>query len=300
MFPRNLNLFRFDVMPHADVEAALGKHRSREPGPQEFATQGFVSPYGRTDDRMTIRSGSYVGFRYQARHRDLRPTSVNEAIAKEIDAITKDEGRKVGTRERKRIRDDVVNRMLPHAPVISSNVFGWLDPINGWLVLDVRSRRNAEAVLSSLREAFGSFPAVPLAPDNEPRLLLTHWLATGEVPKHIALGAECELRDPTSHGAVVKCRNQDLDTDEVREHLRSGKQCFSAGLVYDDRVDLVLSADLTVTGLRPLDVILEAQGGEHDSEDAEIESDFALATLEVAGLLAFLEDAFKIRRPRSA
>jgi recombination associated protein RdgC len=300
MFPRNLNVFRFDVMPHNDVDVALTEHRCREPGPMELATRGFASPFGRSDDRMTIRSGPFVGFLYRAMHRDLRSRVVLDEVAKEVEKIDQDEGRKVSGRERKRIRDDVVDRLLPNAPVIAQQVFGWFDPINGWLVLDVRSRKVAENVLSQLRDAFGSFPAVPVAPDASPRLLMTHWLATGEVPRVIALGDECELRTTDTHGAVVKCRRQDLDTDEVREHLRTGKQCFAAGLVYDDRIAFVLSESLAISGLRPLDVILDSKADAPESADAEHESNFALATLEVSGLLAFLEDTFKIARPRSS
>ena len=300
MFPRNLNVFRFEVMPHGDIEARLADHRCREPGSMEFTTSGFVSPFGRSDDRLTIRSGPFVGFQYQAMHRDLRNQVVLDELAKEVEKIAESEGRKVNGRERRRIKDDVINRLLPHAPVLSRRVFGWFDPINGWLVLDVSSRRVAENVLSALREAFGSFPAVPLAPKEDPRIVMTHWLATGQLPKHLTLGDTCELRDTAALDSVVRCRRIDLDSDEVREHLRSGKQCFSAGLVYDDRISFVLTSTLAITGMRPLDVILDEQADSAESADAEHESNFALATLEMAGLLTFLEDTFKIPRPRSA
>ena len=66
----------------------------------------------------------------------------------------------------------------------------------------------------------------------------------------LVLGDECELRDPAEAGAVVRCRRQDLESDEVREHLKSGKQVFQLGLEYDERVSFVLGEDLTVRKLR--------------------------------------------------
>ena len=43
-----------------------------------------------------------------------------------------------------------------------------------------------------------------------------------DLPKGFVLGDECELRDPVDSGAIVKCRRQELDSDEVREHLSKG------------------------------------------------------------------------------
>ena len=116
-----------------------------------------------------------------------------------------------------------------------------MDARDGWLVVDSSSRKVAEQVVTRIREALGSFPAVPLAPEVSPRAVMTDWLADGNLPAGFALGDECELRDPaTATGAVVRARRQDMDSEEVREHLRNGKQVFSLGLVFDDRMTFVL------------------------------------------------------------
>jgi hypothetical protein len=87
---------------------------------------------------------------------------------------------------------------------------------------------------------------------------MTDWLIHGKLPKGLALADECELRDPAEAGAVVRCRRQDLESDEVREHLKSGKQVFQLGLVFDGRVGFVLGEDLVVRKLRFLDQVLDS------------------------------------------
>ncbi|MGE7139637.1 recombination-associated protein RdgC [Luteibacter sp. NPDC031894] len=304
MFPRNLTLFRFGAPPRPhvrDLQEAIAEHKVRDPGPMEFGTAGFVSPYGMADDRLGIAHEQVFGFIYQQRTRDLSARALNDEVAKRVQKISDDESRKVGGRERKEIRDDVLNELLPRALVSSSNTRGWIDLAGGWVVLDTRARRRAEEVLSQLRQAFGSFPAVQLSPEESPRQLMTHWLATLELPEGFALGDECELRDPaTAAGALVRCRRQDLDTDEIREHLRVGKQCFATGLVVDDRLSLVLADDMSMRMVRPTDVVIDESLAEHDSADAELESQFALAVLEVHRLLARLEHIFRISRPEVA
>jgi recombination associated protein RdgC len=303
MFPRNLTVYRIGAPPRSsidEIEAELALHTTRDPGPQELSASGFASPYGPTGDRLVVRHGRTVGFTHQLRVRDITARAVNEEVTKRAQKIADDEDRKVGARERKGIRDDVWNELLPRALISTRATRGWIDLGDGWVVIDTRSRQRAENVLSQLREAFGSFPAVRLAAEESPRLLMTHWLATGEMPAGLTLGDECELRDPaTSHGAVVRCRRQDLDTDEIREHLRSGKQCFTTGLTFDDRLDLVLAEDLSIRALRPTDVLLDSALQEHESQDAEVENNFALAVLEVTRLLTHLETTFRIPRPEA-
>lgn len=300
MLPRNLTLFRFGTMPSNDIAADLAHYCVREPGPQEMATSGFASPYGLIDDRLTVVANGCTGFVFMQYERVLPAASVLDAVTKKVQKIASEEGGKVGRKERKRIHEDVLATMMPHAPVKSRRIAGWIDPKHGWLVIDTPSRRNAEAALSKLREAFGSFPAVPLAPEEAPRVLLTDWLANDTLPSALSLGDECELRDPaTATGAIVKCRRQELDADEIKEHLRGGKQAFQVGFVFDNRMTLVLSHDMAITRLRPLDILTDEKA-DAENHAMQVESDMALATLEVRRLLAFIEQQFKLPRPAEA
>jgi recombination associated protein RdgC len=301
MFFRNLTLFRFSPSVADDLsrlDEVLPEHRLRPVGPMEFATRGFISPLGVSDEAMTHTVGPYTMVRGGSENRLLPAAVVHDEVAKRVQKITEGEGRKVGGRERKRLKDDVLNELLPRAFVRSSCLAAYVDTRSGWMVVNTASRGAAENLLSQMREALGSFPAVPLAPEESPRTLLTHWVATGVLPTGFALGDEIELRDPaTASGAIARCRRQDLDTDEVREHLRTGKQVFRIGLLFDDRISFVLGEDLVVRKLRFSDVVLDEQAEGHESAAAERDSSFALMTLEYGRLLDKLAAVFKLPRP---
>lgn len=295
MFPKNVIFFRFSVPLREDIEEALKEHTVRDPGTMELAAAGFSSPYGRTDDRMLVRHGKVLGFVYEVRERDLTPRAVNAEVQRRVDKIVDEEDRQVRTRERVRLRDDVLQELLPKAVILARMTRGWIDLDNCRVVVDARTRKRAEEVLSGLRGALGSLPALPPAPYEDPRTLMTAWLAEATPPKGVALGDECELRDPCgSNGSLVRCRRQDLDTDEIREHLRSGKQCFSTGLFFDDRLGFVLADDLSIKALRPTDLVLDDGADSHESMAQEVEGNFALAVLELNRLLAFIEQEFRV------
>jgi len=302
MFFRNLTLFRFSPAVAADLdrlEEALGGHRLRPCGPLELSTRGFVPPVGRGEEAALTHSVNACTWVSVGGEDKLLPAAVvNDELQRRVRKIAEEEGRKVGGRERKRLKEDLLNELLPRAFVRSSRLSAYVDRKHGWLVLDTASRKSAENALTQLREALGSFPAVPLAPEEGPRVLMTDWLATGRLPGGLALGDECELRDPASNaGAIAKCRRQDLDAEEVKEHLRNGKQVFQLGLVFDDRMSFVLGEDLVVRKLKFLDVVTEELGDSHEDAAAEADARFALFTLELERLLAKLEEWFGLPRP---
>jgi len=285
---RNITLFRFSPLVGMDVSVRLPvvvhEHPLRDVGPLEMSTQGFVPP--------TIHSGEFVGAQVGTQSKILPAAAISLRVARKVAEIAEREGRKVSGRERKRIREDVITDMLPGAPVREARISSYADTIRGWLVIGTASRKAAENVVSQYREALGSFPAVPLAPEEGPRVLMTDWLANGSLPAGLALGDECELRDPASNtGAIVRCRRMELESNEVREHLRNGMQVYRLGLVYDDRLSFVLGEDLTLRKVTLLDDCFP------DDEPTEQQAMFTLATLELNRLLAAMAEWFAIPRP---
>ncbi len=302
MFFRNLTLFRFSPAVADDLkrlDEVLGEHRLRPCGPLEMFTKGFVPPVGRGEDAPLTHAVKHCTWLTVGGEDKLLPAAVvNDELQRKVRKIAEEEGRKVGGRERKRIKEDLLTELLPRAFVRSSRMSAYVDQKHGWLVLATSSHKSAENALSQIREALGSFPAVPLAPEEGPRVLMTDWLATGGLPAGLALGDECELRDPaTATGAIAKCRRQDLDADEVKEHLRNGKQVFQLGLVFDDRISFVLGEDLIVRKLKFLDVVMDELGDSFEDASAEADAGFALLTLELERLLAKLEEWFGLPRP---
>ena len=301
MWFRNLTLFRFSessAKALKTLEAKLGEHRLRRCGPMELSTKGFISPYGRAEETLSHRVGPFALLTVGREDRLLPSSVVNDELAVRLKKITEKEGRKIGSKERKRLKEDILTEFLPRAFIRLSKLNVYLGLKEGWLVLDTASRKAAEEAVSQLREALGSFPAVPMAAEESPRALMTDWVIRGKLPAGLVLGDECELRDPAEAGAVVRCRRQDLETDEVREHLKSGKQVFQLGLVFEDRMSFTLGEDLTVRKLRFLDQVQDELGEtDRDSGLAELDAVFALMTLEVERVLRKFEEWFGLPRP---
>jgi recombination associated protein RdgC len=296
---RNLTVLQFPPSCRAaieDLEQHAAPHRLKPLGGLELERSGFVSPFGRRGTALTHRVGEHLLFCVGSLTRLLPNAVVREAVQARIDDIAEREGRQVGGRERRRLKDEVLTDLIPRAFARSQQTWAYFDLSRGWLVVDTASRKVAEAVVARVRDALGSFPALPLAPETSPRLRLTAWLANEALPAGLQLGDESELRDPSEQGGIVKLRRHELDGEEVQEHLRAGKVGVQLAVTLNERVSFVCGEDLVVRRLKFLDIV-ETERGEEASPDAaaELDATFAILAGEIRPLIECLSTQFGVR-----
>jgi recombination associated protein RdgC len=299
MFFRNLTLFRFPTsLDLSGLDAQLAEFPLKPVGALELTSRGFVSPFGRADsEALSHRIDDAIWLTVGGEDKLLPAAVVNDLLAKKIAEMEEREGRKPGGRARKRLKEDLVHELLPRAFVRPSRTDAMLDLEHGLCIVDSSSRKSAEGVVSEIRHALGSFPALPLNAEVAPRSVLTGWIAGEPLPDGFSLGEECELKDAAEHGAIVKCQHQELQSDEIAKHLESGKQVTRLALVLDDHVSFVLGEDLVIRKLKFLDgVVDQLEGNEQEDIRAELDARFALMAGELKRLFALLEPALKLSK----
>ena len=298
MFFRNLTLFRFPTtLDFSQLDTLLPEMILKPVGALDMSSRGFVPPFGRGDDVLAHRSGDALWLTVGGEDKILPGSVVNDLLAKKLAEIEEKEGRKPGGRTRKRLKEDLVHELLPRAFVKPSRTDAMLDLEHGFVAVDTSSRKNAETVVSEIRHAMGSFPALPLNAEVAPRSILTGWIAGEPLPEGLSLGEECELKDAMDGGAVVKCQNQDLQGDEIAKHLEAGKQVTRLALTLDDHLSFVLGEDLVIRKLKFLDgAVDQLENTEREDLRAELDARFALMSGEVKRLFVVLEAALKLSK----
>jgi len=297
VFFRNLTFFRFPAsIDFAEVDTLLPHVTLKPVGALEHSSRGFISPFGREEkEQFSHRIGDALWLTVGGEERMLPASVLNDALAKRLEEIEEKEGRKLGGRERKRLKDDLLHELLPRAFVKSSRTDAFLDLQHGYAAVDTSSRRTGENVMSDIRGMLGSFPAMPLNAEVAPRAILTAWIAGEPLPDGLSLGEECQLKDPAQGGAVVKCQYQELRCDEIDKHLDAGKQVSRLALVFKDNLSFVLGEDLIVRKLKFLDGALDhLEHIDEESRRAELDARFALQSGEIRSLFLLLEQAFKL------
>lgn len=297
MFFRNLTFFRFPTsMDFSQIDTLLPEARLKPVGPLEMSSRGFISPFGRDEaGPLSHRIGDALWLTVGGEDKILPGAVVNDLLARKIADMEQNEGRKPGGRLRKQMKDDLLHELLPAAFVRPSRTDAMLDLQRGFIAVDTPSRKAAEIVVSQIRSVLGSFPALPLNAQVNPRSVLTGWVKGEPMPEGLALGEECELRDAFDGGAVIKVANMELQSDEIAKHLEMGMQVARLALNLDDHLAFVFGEDLVVRKLKFLDGALDQlENTDTDGMRAELDARFALMSGEVARLFDMLETAFKL------
>lgn len=299
-FPPSLDvspLFEADADADAlicDNHTLLEDRRLKPIGPLELACTGFVEV---TEDALhhhLVFNGEACAWIAHGLTKKILPAAaVNEALAEKLKAIEEREGRKPGGRTRKRIKEELVNEMLPRAFSRTVRTDALLFPKRGLIAVATASRKTAEGVVSEIRAALGSFPALPLNAEVAPRAVLTGWVAGDVMPDGLALGYEAKLEDPAGGGSV-KLKDQDLVGEEINAHLEVGKQATTLALANGDRSTFTFSEDLALRKFRIGEAVMdEFNADEHDDAATFQAGVMTIVAAELVQVFGVMSEAFK-------
>lgn len=298
MFFKSAVIFRFNPsLDFSQLDELLPEAALKPVGPLEMSSRGFISPFGRGEEGLSHRISDAIWLSVGGEDKILPSAVVNDQLQKKLKEIEEKEGRKPGGKTRKRVKEDILQELLPRAFVKPSRTDALIELEQGFIAVDASSRKTGENVVSEVRRALGSFPALPLNAEVAPRSVLTGWIAGEPLPEGLALGEECEMRDAMEGGAVVKLKNHEMQSDEVAKHLEGGKQVTQLALVLEDHISFVIGEDLIVRKLKFLDgAVDKLENTEHDDLRAELDARFALMSGELKRLFTVLEHAFKLSK----
>lgn len=295
MWFRNLQIYSLTAPIGLSPEALhdqLEQHAFRPCGSLEPQSIGWDRPLGREGSSLTHAANGCIMVCARREERLLPSSVIREALDEKVAELEDAELRKLSRKEKQGLKDEIVLDLMPKAFTRSSRVYAYIDPVNNWIVVDNALPKRAEELLTLLRDSLGSLKVRPLALKDDPAAVLTGWVAKG-APADFLLMDECELREPTAEGGIVRCRRQPLDGAEVSSHLEAGKRTVRLAVEWNERIGCVLGNDLAVRRLRFLDLIQdEAAASNADDAAARFDVDFSLMSLELGRFIPRMIEVF--------
>lgn len=298
MFFKNAVVFRFpkSILPELEqIEDRIAENPLKPVAGLDLQSTGFIAPHGKGASALVVRQGANIWLTQATQSRVLPAAAVNEVFTARLEEIEEQEGSKLGSKARKQLKDDVMAEMIPRAFVVSSRTNIWINTELCVVVVDASSKKRAEAAISLIRQAMGSFPATQINPEVSVRGCLTGWITGEPIPEGITIGDESVLKDPVDGGATATLSKQDLSAEEITKHLENGKQVSRIGVTVNDHVSLTVGEDLVLRKIKLLDGAMEQiENNEQESQQDELDARFALFAGEMRAVLSTLFDAFRI------
>ncbi|ACA31966.1 recombination-associated protein RdgC [Histophilus somni] len=216
---------------------------------------------------------------------------IKRELEERIEQLEQKENRKLKKIEKQALKDDIVATLLPRAFSKNQHTALWIDTENNLIYIDTASTKRAEDCLALLRKSLGSLPVVPLAFANEPSLVMTNWVKENS-PQWLTVLEEAELKGSQDQ-AVIRCKQQVLDSEEMIGLLNSGKYITNLSLNWEEHLSFTLNEDASLKRLKFADQIRE-QNDDISKEDfaQRFDADFVLMTGILAKLTENLLDEF--------
>jgi len=241
------------------------------------------STLGREHQALALVQDQCAMFCARKQEKILPAAAIREICDEQAAKIAEQQGRPLGRKQRNQLRDEVLLQLLPKALSKSTYTFAYLDLSNRWLIVDASSSSKAEELIALLRQSLGELPAVLPKLKGPISDAVTMWLSTQETPAGFAFTDTCELRSSVDD-SIIRCRNLALDSEEISQHLATGKYLSKIGLSWQDRLEFVLHEDCSIKQLKPSDLLRESFENSSDA-DAQFDQDFALMRMEFASFL---------------
>ncbi|MEZ5492974.1 MAG: recombination-associated protein RdgC [Gammaproteobacteria bacterium] len=292
MWFKNIRLYvltePFQHSPEA-LEEKLAEHLFQPCSSYDKSSLGWVSPLGKEGEMLTHTVGDYTMICAQEQERLLPVSVVRDATEERVAELEERQARKVYRKERRQIQEDVFATLLPQAFVRNQQLYAYLAPRENLLVVDTPSAPKAEALLNLLRESLGSLPVAQPDVKRSPGDVMTRWLRDHKATHKFTIEHDCELYNPLDGSNVVRCKGQDLLTEELQVMLAAEKRVKSLGVMWNNILSCIVHDDLTVKRLR-FEGMQEDQGDPDPENPAQqFDQEFALMSMELAG---FFKDYF--------
>jgi recombination associated protein RdgC len=287
MWFKNLVVYRLPAdwaLSAAQLEEKLATRTLQPCSPFEMLSRGWVAPSSTGRLVHTIERQQLIALGVNQK---LLPASVIRQVTQErAQALEQEQGLPVGRRQMRDLKMRVTEELRAKALTRRRVTRAWIDPVNGWLVVDAAGVAKAEELIETLRDTLDSLAVTLIDTERSPQMSMAVWLKLGEAPLRLTIDQDLELRAANQSKASIKYTSHPLDGKEIQAHLSTGMLPTRLGLTWNDRIAFVLNEKLQLKRLEFIGMSKDKadEAGEIDAAE-QFDIDFTVMAGELAKLL---------------
>lgn len=295
MWFKNLQIYRLPApwaIDLAKLDEQLARGGFAKCASHEPMSRGWVAP--RKDGALIYANNRQWLLSLATEQRLLPSSVVNDEVRERAEVLTETQGYAPGRKQLRELKERVTEELMPRAFTRKRSTFVWIDPQNGWFIVDAGSQGKAEEVVEHLRFCLDELPLKLLHTQVSPQSAMADWLAGGEAPGGFTIDRDCELKAVGEEKSAVRYVRHPLNDEvsaEIKAHLAAGKLPTKLALTWDERISFVLTEKLEIKRLAFLDLLKEEAEKNAEHADEQFDADFALMTGELTRFLPALIEA---------
>lgn len=268
------NIIAYAVTPGFKIDPELLKRRpARHCGALEQHANGFCAP--RDDGELVYPVAGYQVICWETEDKILPSSVISDVVKSKIDQIEEEQGRKVGRKEAREIKEQTVDELLPKAFIQRRRTIAVLT--DKYLLINTSSLARSHAFMECLGRALENLHFRPLFPSKSPFIMLTGWASVNEAPAGFTLDNELELRSITDGASKIKYIHHDIGGPAVSDYIAAGKVVTQMAMTYNDRLSFVINDRLHFKKLAFLDIVHEEIEANTQEADDLFDADITIS-----------------------
>jgi recombination associated protein RdgC len=301
MWFKNLVVYRLPAdwaVSAAELEQQLATRTLQPCSPVEMLSRGWVAPSSTGSLVHTVNLQHLIALGVNQK---LLPASVIRQVTLErAEALAQEQGFPVGRRQMRDLKMRVTEELRAKALTRRRVTRAWIDPTNGWLVVDASGVAKAEELIELLRDTLGTLAVQMIETQRSPQMSMAVWLKLGDAPLRLTIDQDLELKAANQSKATIRYSHHPLDGKEIQAHLAAGMYPTRLGLTWNDRISFVLNEKLQIKRVEFLEMSADTpDGGELDAAE-QFDIDFTVMAGELAKLLDDVVAALADEQERAA
>src|ERR1700753_1456943 len=202
MWFKNLVVYRLPAdwaLSGPELEQQLASRTLQPCSPFEMMSKGWVAPSSTGALVHTVNMQHLIAL---GANQKLLPSSIIRQITLErAQELAKEQGFPVGRRQMRDLKMRVTEELRARALTRRRVTRAWIDPTNGWLVVDAAGVAKAEELIETLRDTLGSLSVQLIETQRSPHVSMALWLKHGEAPLRLTIDQDLELQAPNENKA---------------------------------------------------------------------------------------------------
>jgi recombination associated protein RdgC len=288
---KNLTLYRVPNFPlDADgIAAALATFQHVPCTAFAERSAGFAHI---RDERFvwSVEGEHFVAYRMSKKV--LPAKVVNAEVERRAAELEKTQGFRPGRKQRRELKDQAYEDLLPRAFEVSRDIRVWISPKRGLIAIDTASQSVADAVLGGLLRAVQTPFVIQQAKYvAQPVAVMTQWISEYEAPSGFSIDPDQAVFAANEDaGASVKYSHITLKQEDAARLIEAGRNVVTLAMTFNDRVSFVLTGAGRIKRVTPTDVLKvpkkEAQDPTaHDADMLLMAGTYGELTAAVASLM---------------
>lgn len=256
------------------------------------STMGWIPILDEEDSPLVETANNHIMLCLQVEEKILPASVISQELNEKIKLIETEEKRKVGQKQKLDIKDEIILTLLPRAFSKLTQVHGYIDTKNHWLILGTTNPKKTEQFLSMFKKCITEnvYPLdlKKLSP------IMTSWLKDQNHSSSFSIEKACVLQDPRQQNRIIRCQQQDLFAHPIQTLVKEDCEVKQLALTWQDRVNFTLSNDFLLQSIKFQDDVLgESKEMGAETKQQQFQVDFLIMSETLTNLLKDLLSHFE-------